>query len=88
MPEYIEPLSAHFWENWWDLSLPEIGFEVAKVIFSGQCPGGAAREESCINQPNFPAPSRNLKGEGNMSLNSFTAQPLPSKILEPASWLA
>ena len=60
MPEYIEPLSAHFWENWWDLSLPEIGFEVAKVIFRDSVP--EEQLEKIVHQSaNFPAPLVTLK---------------------------
>lgn len=60
MPEYIEPLSAHFWENWRDLSLPEIGFEVAKMIFRDSVPENQL-EEIVHQSANFPAPLVTLK---------------------------
>ena len=60
MPEYIEPLSAHFWENWWDLSLPEIGFEVAKMIFRDSVPEKQL-EKIAHQSANFPAPLVTLK---------------------------
>ncbi|MDA7927816.1 threonine synthase [Akkermansiaceae bacterium] len=60
MPEDIEPLSAHFWENWRDLSLPEIGFEVAKMIFRDSVP--EKQLEKIVHQSaNFPAPLVTLK---------------------------
>ncbi|MGB0645391.1 MAG: threonine synthase, partial [Akkermansiaceae bacterium] len=60
MPEYIDPLPAHFWENWRDLSLPEIGFEVAKMIFRDSVP--EKQLEKIVHQSaNFPAPLVTLK---------------------------
>lgn len=60
MPEYIEPLSADFWGNWRELSLPEIGFEVSKVIFRDSVP--EEELEKIVHQSaNFPAPLVTLK---------------------------
>ena len=55
MPEHIEPLSTSFWENWRGLSLPEIGFELAKAIFRDSVP--EKQLEKIVHQSaNFPAP--------------------------------
>ena len=60
MPEYIEPLSADFWGSWRQLSLPEIGFEVSKVIFRDSVP--EEELEKIVHQSaNFPAPLVTLK---------------------------
>ena len=60
MPEHIEPLSADFWGNWRELSLPEIGFEVSKVIFRDSVP--EEELEKIVHQSaNFPAPLVTLK---------------------------
>lgn len=60
MPEYIEPLSADFWGSWRRLSLPEIGFEVSKVIFRDSVP--EEELEKIVHQSaNFPAPLITLK---------------------------
>ncbi|MDG2398967.1 MAG: threonine synthase [Akkermansiaceae bacterium] len=60
MPEYIEPLSAVFWGKWRGLSLPEIGFEVAKAIFRDSIPEDQL--EKIVHQSiNFPAPLVTVK---------------------------
>ena len=60
MPESIEPLSADFWNNWRSLSLPEIGFEVAKGIFGDSVP--AEQLEKIVHESaNFPAPLVTVK---------------------------
>ena len=55
MPNRIEPLSANFWKKWRSLSLPQIGFEVAKAIFRQSIP--AEQLEKIVHESaNFPAP--------------------------------
>ena len=65
MPEHIEPLSTSFWENWRGLSLPEIGFELAKAIFRDSVP--EKQLEKIVHQSaNFPAPLVTLKDGGHI----------------------
>ena len=55
MPETITPLPATFWENWRDLSLAELGFEVANHLFKGSIPEADMRE-IVADAINFDAP--------------------------------
>ncbi|MFC5051752.1 threonine synthase [Rubritalea spongiae] len=55
MPETITPLPASFWENWREMSLPELGFHVAKQILGDSIPEDALRD--IVNEAiNFDAP--------------------------------
>lgn len=60
MPESIEPLPAGFWEKWRSLSLPKIGFEVAKAIFRDSIPAEQLKE-IVHESANFPAPLVTVK---------------------------
>lgn len=55
MPENLAPLPPEFWGKWRDLSLPEIGVEVARAIFRDSVPAGEM-EEMVHEAANFPAP--------------------------------
>jgi threonine synthase len=77
MPEHIEPLSTSFWENWRGLSLPEIGFEVAKAIFRDSVPEKQL-EKIVHESADFPAPLVTLK-EGGHVLELFHGPTLAFK---------
>lgn len=55
MPEVITPLPKSFWENWREMSFPELGFHVAKQILGDSIPEDVLREmvDEAIN---FDAP--------------------------------
>ena len=44
MPESITPLPDSFWAEWRDVSLPEVGFRVAKQLFQGAIPDEDLKE--------------------------------------------
>jgi len=44
MPESITPLPDSFWENWKDLSLAEMGFQVAQQIFGDSIPAADLKQ--------------------------------------------
>ncbi len=55
MPETITPLPESFWESWRGMSLPELGFHVAKQILGDSIPEDTLRE--IISEAiNFDAP--------------------------------
>lgn len=55
MPESITPLPESFWENWRDMSLPELGFHVAKQILGDSLEDEVLRD--IVNEAiNFDAP--------------------------------
>ncbi|WP_018969726.1 threonine synthase [Rubritalea marina] len=55
MPESITPLPQSFWESWRDMSLPELGFHVAKQILGDSLEDEVLR--SIVNEAiNFDAP--------------------------------
>lgn len=60
MPESLAPLSEGFWKNWRDMSLAEIGVEVAKAVFKESIP--AEELEKIVHESaNFPAPLIQLR---------------------------
>ena len=60
MPEEITPLPDSFWENWRDLSLGELGFQVTQHLFQGAIPDEDLRP--LIHEAiNFEAPLHRLK---------------------------
>lgn len=55
MPETITPLPESFWDSWREMSLPELGFNVAKQILGDSIPADTLRE--IVNESiNFDAP--------------------------------
>ncbi|MGJ8726222.1 MAG: threonine synthase [Roseibacillus sp.] len=55
MPEELTPLPDSFWENWRDLSLGELGFQVTKHILQGTIPDEDL--QPLVHEAiNFPAP--------------------------------
>ena len=55
MPEKIEPLGDGFWNRWRDLSLGQLGFEIARQVFRESIP--AEQLEMIVHEAiNFPAP--------------------------------
>lgn len=55
MPLKLGMLGDDFWKRWREMSLPEIGFEVARLVFSGSIPDDDL--EAMIHEAvNFPAP--------------------------------
>ena len=55
MPEKIEPLGDGFWSGWRDLSLSQLGFEIARQVFRESIP--AEQLEMIVHEAiNFPAP--------------------------------
>ena len=60
MPEIIEPLSDDFWKSWRDLSLGELGFQIARQVFRESIP--AEQLEAIVHEAiNFPAPLVTVK---------------------------
>ncbi|MBK1834874.1 threonine synthase [Roseibacillus ishigakijimensis] len=59
MPEEIRPLPESFWQNWRDLSLGGLGFEVTRHLLQGTLPEEELKAlvEEAIN---FPAPLHQL----------------------------
>jgi len=55
MPETITPLPDSFWENWRDMSLAELGFQVAQQILGDSIPADTLRE-IVVESINFDAP--------------------------------
>ncbi len=55
MPENLAPLPPEFWKKWRDLSLSEIGVEVARAIFLDSVPADVM-ERIVHEAANFPAP--------------------------------
>ena len=55
MPERLDPLEPEFWEKWRDLSLAEIGVQVARAVFRDSVPT-AQLEKMVHESANFPAP--------------------------------
>ena len=60
MPEKIEPLGDGFWNRWRDLSLGQLGFEIARQVFRESIP--AEQLEMIVHEAiNFPAPLVSVK---------------------------
>ena len=60
MPEKIEPLGDDFWNGWRDLSLSQLGFQIARQVFRESIP--AEQLEMIVHEAiNFPAPLVRLK---------------------------
>ena len=55
MPERLDPLGPDFWKKWRDLSLAEIGVQVARAVFRDSVP--LPQLEKMVHESaNFPAP--------------------------------
>ncbi|MDB2429014.1 threonine synthase [Akkermansiaceae bacterium] len=60
MPEKIEPLGDSFWSGWRDLSLSQLGFQIARQVFRESIP--AEQLEMIVHEAiNFPAPLVTVK---------------------------
>ena len=60
MPEKIEPLGDGFWSGWRDLSLSQLGFQIARQVFRESIP--AEQLEMIVHEAiNFPAPLVRVK---------------------------
>ncbi|OUV17306.1 MAG: threonine synthase [Verrucomicrobiaceae bacterium TMED86] len=60
MPEKIEPLGDGFWSGWRDLSLSQLGFQIARQVFRESIP--AEKLEMIVHEAiNFPAPLVRVK---------------------------
>ncbi|HBE98333.1 MAG TPA: threonine synthase [Verrucomicrobiales bacterium] len=60
MPEKIEPLGDDFWNGWRDLSLSQLGFQIARQVFRESIP--AEKLEMIVHEAiNFPAPLVRVK---------------------------
>ena len=60
MPERIEPLGDDFWSGWRDLSLSQLGFQIARQVFRESIP--AEQLEMIVHEAiNFPAPLVRVK---------------------------
>ena len=60
MPEKIEPLGDSFWSGWRDLSLSQLGFQIARQVFRESIP--AEQLEMIVHEAiNFPAPLVRVK---------------------------
>lgn len=62
MPEEITPLPASFWENWRELSLGELGFQVTQHLLQGAIPDEELRP-LVLDAINFPAPLHPLESK-------------------------
>ena len=62
MPEQIDPLPSSFWEDWRDLSLGELGFQITQHLLQGAIPDEELRP--LVHEAiNFPAPLHLLESE-------------------------
>ncbi|MDA7615474.1 threonine synthase [Akkermansiaceae bacterium] len=60
MPEKIEPLGDSFWSGWRDLSLSQLGFQIARQVFRESIP--PEQLEMIVHEAiNFPAPLVTVK---------------------------
>jgi len=77
MPEKIEPLGDDFWNSWRDLSLSQLGFQIACQVFRESIP--AEQLEMIVHEAiNFPAPLVRVK-EKEYALELFHGPTLAFK---------
>lgn len=77
MPEKIEPLGDDFWNSWRDLSLSQLGFQIARQVFRGSIP--AEQLEIIVHEAiNFTAPLVRVK-EKEYALELFHGPTLAFK---------
>jgi len=77
MPEKIEPLGDDFWNSWRDLSLSQLGFQIARQVFRESIP--AEQLEMIVHEAiNFPAPLVRVK-EKEYALELFHGPTLAFK---------